>query len=264
MPEPSKKLEDLEQCLALEFRGRLAPGFLRVIRDLALSIEEMLEDPDAMADVHRRVAGKDKHRGDLARDRATRATQSLEQSSKYQELLRDVRALGAQRPSARRVKGPPTEKPRMPPYVDLLSQALEEAQVEDSEDPLPIPPPIVGGYAQGLIWVEADPWVPHKFVGEYCKALQKRLGDPPTEVARPKTLALYAWVKRRRRGPRGRETWRETTGAWNRTHERRYSSETNLHRDFHKIQATVEQARQRFEDLREAALRIEFEQGRRG
>lgn len=241
-------------------------------------VEEVATDPNLRRAILRADGLRGSSRTQIEGETLASTSYRVDESPRYRELVEAMRAFLAAR-SPRRRRGP--EAARIPfrgsasRYAELMESALEESIVsaeafrsKDPELPLvyeatsfPETPPVLGGFTNGLIWIEAEPWVPNKIVFDLYRYLQHAIGQPARKVVQPKSLVLYLWVSRRRRETS--ETWRETMDAWNRTHEPQYGHESNFHKDFHRISHAIDNARGRFEQLRDEALRLELEAGLR-
>ena len=205
------------------------------------------------ADLRRRVAKDLRIKGVpdavwrlLVKDGYVRDVQKF--SHEYPDLKKRVRQL-LKMVSDVRGYAPPTAwttrtiDDAFTPYVRLRTQTTSE----------PLPPPyedwqvvaITCGISSGRIVVGAEPWVPAKSVEQCYRELQQLVFDgKPNRPLKEKTLKLYGWVTARHRDRE--ETWRETMHAWNRNHRRwRYTQVTNFHRDYHRVQRSIEGIRDR-------------------
>lgn len=102
------------------------------------------------------------------------------------------------------------------------------------------PPAIDVSCAGDIITILAEPWVPVETVRSIYLAAQSWIkgDDAPNRRCKPVFTTLYRWVTvRREQYPL--ERWQETMVAWNASHDRRYWSRANFHRDYQKAKKAL-------------------------
>lgn len=233
-------------------------------------VKDVLEDDVARAALFKlRAYQRRGGRGKLERSERQEwdwATEDLKKSKRYLELRRrmpdlldfTLRLRGMPRRSAR-----PTVRRTPTPYLDRMALALEVPMPEETYGEVVALPPILGGFRDGCIWIEVEPWVPLKTVKAYYQSLLDSLGSRPREFLKETSLDVYLWARRRREA-RPNETWREAMAAWNATgHPKKYKHPSNFHKDYHRFHEAVEDARRQIHDLRAAATGLEFAEATR-
>ncbi len=148
----------------------------------------------------------------------------------------------------------PTIDSAFTPYVTLMTQALHEP----SETPWgPIHPDVIrGSYRAGRIRIEAEPWVPAASVERLYREMQGLvLRSRRNESVLESTLRRFLWLRDRRRSKR--ETWDETRRAWEKAGGPKYTSTSQIRRDYSRTKAFIERVRK----FRHEAMRLQTELG---
>lgn len=244
-------------------RGQLKKDLRRVIPDVVWReagrrglLTDALKDPGVL--MYLKSLARIQSQGSLHRDEredAKRWEGDLRSNARYRDVRTTVLEILGTSPS-----GPwriPTMDDAFTPYVERMALVLSDPDGGPYFDGYPSP--IRGGFRGGRIVVEAEPWVPREHVFAFYRELQDHIGGTARKFLHQRTLGLYLWARNRRDAIK--ETWRESMEAWKEYSGHEYKHESNFHKDYHRTEHAIVNAKAEVAKLREAALAAELELG---